>query len=59
MVRVLLEHDADADREDGGGRTPRTMAGQLGHHEMQQLFGSSHQGAVLSPMLVFMPETMV
>ncbi|XP_066393415.1 potassium channel AKT3-like [Miscanthus floridulus] len=52
MVRVLLEHGADADREDGGGRTPRAMADQLGHRDMQQLFGSSssqREGVVESP----------
>jgi len=56
MARVLLEHGADADREDGGGRTPRALADQLGHRDMQQLFigsssSSSHhrEGAVESP----------
>ncbi|WVZ62074.1 hypothetical protein U9M48_011861 [Paspalum notatum var. saurae] len=43
MVRVLLEHGADADREDAGGRTPRAVADQLGHRDVQQLFGSHHE----------------
>ena len=37
---LLLEHGADTDREGDGGRTPRAMADQLDHREMQQLFGS-------------------
>ncbi|KAJ1287932.1 hypothetical protein BS78_02G048800 [Paspalum vaginatum] len=45
MVRVLLEHGADADREDGGGRTPRAVAEQLGHRDVQQLFGSQQHEA--------------
>ncbi|XP_008653638.1 potassium channel AKT3 [Zea mays] len=54
MARALLEHGADADREDGGGRTPRDLAGQLGHRDMHQLFGppsqSQHREAVESPI---------
>jgi hypothetical protein len=47
VAKVLLEHGANADREDGGGRTPRSIADQLGHRDMQALFtGWSQQGNV-------------
>ncbi|GJN10151.1 hypothetical protein PR202_ga28218 [Eleusine coracana subsp. coracana] len=53
MARVLLEHGADADREDGSGRTPRSIADQLCHREMQALFTRSeepvHQDQVQDP----------
>jgi potassium channel len=38
VAKVLLEHGADADREDVSGRTPRTITDQLGHRDMQALF---------------------
>ncbi|TVU41681.1 hypothetical protein EJB05_15224, partial [Eragrostis curvula] len=44
MAKVLLDHGADADREDGSGRTPRAIADEHGHREIQALFtGSSQQ----------------
>lgn len=43
MARVLLDHGADADREDDGGRTPRSIADQLGHRDVQALFARSQQ----------------
>ncbi|GJN24669.1 hypothetical protein PR202_gb12423 [Eleusine coracana subsp. coracana] len=43
IARVLLEHGADADREDGSGRTPRSIADQLDHREMQALFTRSQE----------------
>ncbi|KAK1641544.1 hypothetical protein QYE76_059349 [Lolium multiflorum] len=42
MVKVLLEHGADADREDSRGVTPRALADRHGHADVQQLF-ASHQ----------------
>jgi hypothetical protein len=42
MVRVLLEHGADADREDTRGVTPRALADRHGHADVQKLF-AAHQ----------------
>ncbi|KAL5198081.1 hypothetical protein ABZP36_001593 [Zizania latifolia] len=44
MAKLLLEHGADADREDVNGLTPRAVADQSGHGEMQLVF-ASHQDA--------------
>uniref|UniRef100_K4A3D9 Potassium channel n=1 Tax=Setaria italica TaxID=4555 RepID=K4A3D9_SETIT len=43
MVRALLERGADPDREDGAGRTPRDVADELGHRDVQELLGGSRQ----------------
>ena len=54
MVRILLEHGADADREDGRGETPRALADRHGHADIQQLFASHQhqdQGARGDPKL--------
>ncbi|KAL5197262.1 hypothetical protein ABZP36_000774 [Zizania latifolia] len=42
MAKLLLEHGADADREDVNGLTPRAVADKSGHEEMQLVF-ASHQ----------------
>ncbi|KAF8732163.1 hypothetical protein HU200_016132 [Digitaria exilis] len=45
MARSLLERGADPDREDVAGRTPRTVADELGHRDVQQLFDRLSQRA--------------
>ncbi|KAF7002052.1 hypothetical protein CFC21_017592 [Triticum aestivum] len=40
MVRVLLEHGADPDREDARGLTPTALADRHAHADIQQLFAS-------------------
>ncbi|XP_052162933.1 potassium channel AKT3 [Oryza glaberrima] len=41
MARLLLEHGADADAEDVNGLTPRAVAEQGGHADMQLAFASA------------------
>ncbi|CAM0905483.1 unnamed protein product [Alopecurus aequalis] len=43
MVRILLEHGADADKEDARGVTPRALADRHSHADIQQLFASHQQ----------------
>uniref|UniRef100_A0ACD5VJM7 Uncharacterized protein n=3 Tax=Avena sativa TaxID=4498 RepID=A0ACD5VJM7_AVESA len=38
MVVLLLKHGADIDKQDSNGWTPRALAEQQGHEEIQQLF---------------------
>lgn len=45
MVKFLLEHGADADREDGNGWTPRAMADRDGHGDIQLLFASQQKAS--------------
>uniref|UniRef100_A0A0E0LHQ2 Potassium channel n=1 Tax=Oryza punctata TaxID=4537 RepID=A0A0E0LHQ2_ORYPU len=41
MAKLLLEHGADADAEDVNGLTPRAVAEQGGHADMQLAFAST------------------
>ncbi|KAF0909391.1 hypothetical protein E2562_035831 [Oryza meyeriana var. granulata] len=43
MAKLLLEHGADADAEDVNGLTPRAVADQSGHGDMQLVFASHHE----------------
>ncbi|XP_047054460.1 potassium channel AKT1-like [Lolium rigidum] len=38
MVKLLLKHRADIDKQESSGWTPRALAEQQGHEEIQQLF---------------------
>ncbi|PAN09666.1 hypothetical protein PAHAL_2G041400 [Panicum hallii] len=49
MVRALLERGADPDREDGAGRTPRAMADELGHGDVQELLSGWRQEVAEGP----------
>ncbi|KAF0920068.1 hypothetical protein E2562_032758 [Oryza meyeriana var. granulata] len=40
MAELLLEHGADIDKQDSNGWTPRALADQQGHDEIQLLFRS-------------------
>uniref|UniRef100_A0A0E0C5B3 Potassium channel n=1 Tax=Oryza meridionalis TaxID=40149 RepID=A0A0E0C5B3_9ORYZ len=40
MAELLLEHGADIDKQDGNGWTPRALAEQQGHDDIQLLFRS-------------------
>nr|CAI77627.1 potassium uptake channel [Zea mays] len=40
MVELLLEHGADVDKQDSNGWSPRDLADQQGHDDIQALFKS-------------------
>uniref|UniRef100_A0A0D9V3I5 Potassium channel n=1 Tax=Leersia perrieri TaxID=77586 RepID=A0A0D9V3I5_9ORYZ len=40
MVEILLEHGVDIDKQDSNGWTPRALAEQQGHDDIQLLFRS-------------------
>ncbi|GJM93728.1 hypothetical protein PR202_ga10311 [Eleusine coracana subsp. coracana] len=43
MVQLLLEQGADIDKLDNNGWTPRALAEQQGHHDIQLLFKSRRE----------------
>jgi hypothetical protein len=45
MVELLLEHGADIDKQDSNGWSPRDLAEQQGHDDIQVLFRHKSRGA--------------
>ncbi|CAN1787318.1 Potassium channel AKT1 [Linum perenne] len=56
IVRYLLDKGADIEKPDANGWTPRELADQQGHEEIQLMFKTFNKDPKAQPVVVSIPE---